>query len=97
MVVKGVFPLNDHSLIIKQVIGKTIKAIRIKQGLSQEDLAGLCQVDRSYISLVEVGKNEPSVSKIFELCGGLKVSPSAFFKIVESEYDKIKETDTNAK
>ncbi|GIP33640.1 helix-turn-helix domain-containing protein [Paenibacillus sp. J2TS4] len=88
--------MNDHSLIIKQVIGKTIKAIRIKQGLSQEDLAGLCQVDRSYISLVEVGKNEPSVSKIFELCEGLQIKPSTFFKIIEAEYEKLKETNTDA-
>lgn len=88
--------MNDHSLIIKQVIGKTIKAIRINQGLSQEDLAGLCQVDRSYISLVEVGKNEPSVSKIFELCEGLKIKPSAFFKIIEAEYEKLKDFSTDA-
>lgn len=85
--------MNDHSLIIKQVIGKTVKAIRIKQGLSQEDLAGLCSVDRSYISLIEVGKNEPSVSKIFELCEGLKISPSSFFKLVENEYEKLRDDD----
>lgn len=88
--------MNDHSLIIKQVIGKTIKAIRIKQGLSQEDLAGLTEVDRAYISLIEVGKNEPSVSKIFELCEGLQIKPSAFFKIIEAEYEKLKDSSTDA-
>lgn len=82
--------MDDHNLIIKQVIGKTVKAIRIKQGLSQEDLAGLCEVDRSYISMIEVGRNEPSVSKIFELCAGLKIKPSSFFQLVEIEYDKLK-------
>lgn len=64
---------------IKQIIGKTVKAIRIKQGLSQEDLAGLCEVDRSYISMIEVGRNEPSVSKIFELCAGLDIKPFSLF------------------
>ncbi|MNC76448.1 DNA-binding transcriptional repressor PuuR [compost metagenome] len=70
-----------------------MKAIRIKQGLSQEDLAHECNVDRSYISMIEVGRNEPSVSKIFELCQGLKIKPSDFFKLVEVEYEKSRENE----
>ncbi|MBW7452876.1 helix-turn-helix transcriptional regulator [Paenibacillus sepulcri] len=60
----------------------------MKQGLSQEDLAYECDVDRSYISMIEVGRNEPSVTKIFDLCKGLKIKPSDFFKIVEGEYQR---------
>jgi len=82
--------LSDPSNIIKQIIGKTLKAIRLKQGLSQEDLAHECDVDRSYISMIEVGRNEPSVTKIFELCKGLKIKPSDFFKLVEGEYEKTR-------
>jgi len=82
--------LSDPSNIIKQIIGKTLKAIRLKQGLSQEDLAHECDVDRSYISMIEVGRNEPSVTKIFELCKGLKIKPSDFFKLVEGEYEKMR-------
>ncbi|ETT56793.1 helix-turn-helix domain-containing protein [Paenibacillus sp. FSL R7-269] len=73
--------------ILKQIIGKTIKAIRMKQGLSQEDLADKCDVDRSYISMIEVGRNEPSVTKIFDLCKGLNIRPSDFFKMIEGEYE----------
>lgn len=91
MDLKGVIFLRDQSIIIKQIIGKTVKAIRIKKGLSQEDLAHECNVDRSYISMIEVGRNEPSVTKIFELCKGLKIKPSDFFKLVESEYENIQE------
>lgn len=83
--------MSDSSNIIKQIIGKTVKAIRIKQGLSQEDLAHECDVDRSYISMIEVGRNEPSVTKIFDLCQGLKIKPSDFFKLVEGEYEKIRD------
>lgn len=93
MDLKGVIFLRDQSIIIKQIIGKTVKAIRIKKGLSQEDLAHECNVDRSYISMIEVGRNEPSVTKIFELCKGLKIKPSDFFKLVESEYENIQEKD----
>jgi len=80
--------LTHSSNTLKQIIGKIVKAIRIKQGLSQEDLAHECDVDRSYISMIEVGRNEPSVTKIFDLCKGLKIKPSDFFKLVEGEYEK---------
>lgn len=85
--------MSDPSNIIKQIIGKTVKAIRIKQGLSQEDLAHECNVDRSYISMIEVGRNEPSVKKIFDLCKELKIQPSDFFKMVEVEYEKARENE----
>lgn len=89
--------MNNQPIVIKQIIGKTVKALRIKQGLSQEDLAGLCEVDRSYISMIEVGRDEPSISKIFEICEGLKIKPSDFFRLVEIEYEKFKNNDNETK
>ncbi|MUG48070.1 helix-turn-helix domain-containing protein [Paenibacillus woosongensis] len=82
---------------IKASIGKVLKSLRIKQNLSQEDLAGICQVDRSYISMIEVGRNEPSVTKIFELCTGLKIKPSDFLRLVEIEMEKYTNIDQKQK
>ncbi|MNJ41860.1 Helix-turn-helix domain protein [compost metagenome] len=81
--------------IIKTSIGKVLKYLRIKQNLSQEDLAGICQVDRSYISMIEVGRNEPSVTKIFELCAGLRIKPSDFLRLVEIEVENYLGTIEN--
>ncbi|GBF73427.1 hypothetical protein PA598K_01716 [Paenibacillus sp. 598K] len=81
--------MSEPSISLKKVIGKTVKAIRIKKGLSQEDLAHECNVDRSYISMIEVGRNEPSITKIFDLCKGLNIKPSDFIKLVEVEYEQL--------
>lgn len=97
MDLKGEIYLDDHSIIIKQIIGRTVKGLRIKQDLTQEDLAHECHVDRSYISMIEVGRNEPSVTKIFELCKGLKIKPSDFFKLVENEYVELQKKDNTNK
>jgi transcriptional regulator with XRE-family HTH domain len=75
---------------MKKVIGKLIKEARTTQRLSQEDLAGLCDVDRSYISMIEVGRNEPSITKLFDLCFGLGLKPSEFMKKLEDELDAHK-------
>ena len=64
--------------------------------MSQEDLAFECDVDMSYISMIEVG-NEPSVSKIFEICEGLKIKPSYFFRLIELEYENFKKNSTENK
>ena len=40
-------------------------------------------VDRNYISLVELGKNSPSVRMVFKLCDALDTHPSALIADVE--------------
>ncbi|MFC5985715.1 helix-turn-helix domain-containing protein [Marinicrinis lubricantis] len=65
----------------------------IDRGLSQEDLAGLREVDRSYISMIEVGKNEPSVTKIFQLCDALQINPSSFLRLVEADLKKLGDSE----
>ena len=37
-------------------------------------------MDRNYISLVELGKNSPSVRLVFKLCDALDVTPSDVLK-----------------
>lgn len=74
--------------LLKPVIAKTLKKLRKQQRMSQEDLAGACEVDRAYISMIEVGKYEPSMTKIFELCSALKIKPSHFVELLESEIEK---------
>lgn len=82
--------MDNHSVLIKQIIGKTIKALRMKRDFSQEDLAGIHEVDRAYISKIESGRSEPSVYKIFELCEALQIKPSDFIKLVEIEYERLR-------
>ncbi|WP_031311791.1 helix-turn-helix domain-containing protein [Alkalihalophilus marmarensis] len=77
---------NDH---IRAIIGKNIKGLRTEKRISQEDLAGYANADRSYISLIERGKNEPSVSKLFAICKGLGIKPSMFINLIETEYNKL--------
>lgn len=40
-------------------------------------------MDRNYISLIELGRNSPSVRMLFRLCDALNLMPSDFLKDVE--------------
>lgn len=40
-------------------------------------------VDRNYVSLIELGRNSPSVRMVFRLCDALDIAPSDMLKDVE--------------
>ena len=54
-------------------IGKALRICRAARGLSQRDLAQKAGFSTSYISLVEQGKREPSLSGIKKLTEALSL------------------------
>ncbi len=55
-----------------------VKFLRNELNLSQEILADKCGFDRTYISLIERKKRNPSFLNLRKLCQGLEVSLSEF-------------------
>jgi transcriptional regulator with XRE-family HTH domain len=66
-----------------QALGQALRSLRTRRKWSQTELALRADVDRSYLSLIELGKNSPSVRLLFKLCDALDVAPSEFMKDVE--------------
>ena len=63
--------------------GKILKELRITKGFSQEILANESDLDRTYISLLERGLRQPTISVLFKLASALEVSPSQIIKELE--------------
>ena len=61
-------------------LAKRIKHIREEQKLTQEELAGICDFDRTYISLIERAKRNPSYFNLVRLSSGLNISLSELLK-----------------
>ena len=59
-----------------KLIGQRIAEERNKQGLTQEDLAGLCDMDRSYLSEIENGHKNLSVLSLLKIANNLKLKAS---------------------
>ncbi len=64
---------------IKQTVGKRIRKLRNKLGVSQEELAAMVELDRTYITSVESGKRNISIVNIEKLATALNVSLAEFF------------------
>jgi transcriptional regulator with XRE-family HTH domain len=60
----------------KHVLGKTIRAMRVDLGLSQERLAELAGLHWTYIGGIERGERNVSLLNIVKIAKALKTTPS---------------------
>ncbi len=60
---------------IKSLLGKRIKEIRKKRGLTQEKLAELAGIETPSLSNIENGKNYPNNETLEKLSDALKIRP----------------------
>ena len=59
--------------------GKRVRAIRKREGLSQESLADLASIDRSYLGAIERGEVNLTLSKIHQIAQALSITPRDLF------------------
>ena len=64
---------------IKKEFGDRLRYLRSVRQLSQENLADLCSLDRSYIGGVERGERNISLVNIKKISDALCLSPREFF------------------
>ena len=61
-------------------LGNNLKKIRMSKGITQGDIARALEVGRGYISNIENGKTNPTLSTIAKLAHALKVSSDELLK-----------------
>ena len=65
--------------MIKEKVGQRMKELRKKQGLSQEEFAFKCELDRTYITSLERGKRNISLKKKKKIAKAFNMTLSEFF------------------
>lgn len=68
---------------LQKLFGAAVRAQREVVGLSQEGLALEAGVDRSFVSQIERGVRQPSLTTIWKLADALRVAPSALLVQIE--------------
>lgn len=81
-------------------IGAKIKALRLKKGLTQEELGERTDLSKGYISQLERDLNSPSIETLFSILEVLGTTPKDFFddslqeqKVVYSKDDQTSYVD----
>lgn len=65
-------------MVLKK-LGERIKQLRKEANISQEKLAELAGLDRTYINSVENGRRNISIINMEKICIALEISLSNFF------------------
>lgn len=70
--------------------GKVLRKLRVAAGLTQEQLGFEADLRRTYISILELGQQQPSLATIFKLAQALNCAPGKLIDMVQEELIKSK-------
>lgn len=69
--------------------GRVLRQLRQKAGLTQEQLGFEADLRRTYISILELGQQQPTLTTILKLAKPLKHSAQDVIGLVEAELNKV--------
>jgi len=69
--------MNKDELL--KAFGKRVREVRKMKGISQEELSFETEFDRTYISFIERGQRNPSLTTIYKIAEALEVEASDIF------------------
>jgi transcriptional regulator with XRE-family HTH domain len=82
------------SASITIAFGRVLRRLRLAAEFTQEGLGLEAELQRKYISSLELGEKQPSISTLFKLAAALKVRPGKLISLVEAELAEIDKTHT---
>lgn len=69
-----------------QKIGNRIKFLRESKGISQQDLAALCNFEKANMRRIEAGRTNPTFYTLYKISQGLMISIS---ELVDFDYTEV--------
>lgn len=66
-------------------VGRVIKRLRRKRGVSQEVLSGLANIARTHLTMIESGTKQPNLETLWRIASALDIPTSSLIKLVEEE------------
>lgn len=67
--------------------GRVLRRLREAAGLTQEQLGFEAELRRTYVSILELGQQQPSLTTILKLAKALKCPANQIIEMVEMELD----------
>lgn len=68
---------------ITKTFGIKVAELRKKQGLSQEVLAEMCGLHRTYIGFIERGEKSPTLNTVEKIIKGLNINISELWEAMQ--------------
>lgn len=67
-------PITHRDVLEK--FGEKVQKVRKSKGISQEGLASMLSMHRTYIGMIERGERNPTIRTLYKISKALKISSS---------------------
>ena len=71
-------------------VGKVIRMLRKRKGMTQEVLSGLANIARSHLGMIETGKKKANFETIWRIAIALGMTPSDLVRLIEESDEAAK-------
>lgn len=75
-----------QNLELMRAFAAELKARRSELGISQEELAHRCDVNRTFVAKLELAQNQPTLTVLLKLAGGLEVELPELLQVTLKRY-----------
>ena len=69
-------------------VGKTIRNLRNKKGVSQDVLSGLAGIARTHLTMFENGTKQANFETLWKIANALDIRPSELVAMIEAEIEQ---------
>lgn len=68
---------------LKEQFGKVLVQLRKEKGVSQQELADNCDIERAFVSRMERAISQPTISIVFKIADHFKLKPADLVERVD--------------
>lgn len=79
---------DAHKKQVCRAFGKVLKAARARSGMSQQTLANGADADRSYLSMLERGLQQPTLTMLLRIARALRTQPEQLITATVERLEK---------
>uniref|UniRef100_UPI003217AC0D helix-turn-helix domain-containing protein n=1 Tax=uncultured Draconibacterium sp. TaxID=1573823 RepID=UPI003217AC0D len=69
---------------LQNKIGERIRILRESKGITQQNLAAICNFEKANLSRLEAGRTNPTISTLYKISQALKVSISELVDVEDA-------------
>ena len=69
-------------------VGRIIRNLRKKKGISQDVLSGFAGIARSHLSMIENGNKQANFETLWKIANALDMRPSELVALIENEIER---------
>jgi len=75
------------------IVGKTIRNLRNKKGVSQEVLSGIAGIARTHLTMIENDDKQANFETLWKIANALDIRPSELVAQIEKEIERSETAD----